>query len=151
MSKMILSLAASVLILSGCSSIGLGSGKLSESEKLTIIDMARYTITRMKKNRKFATAAEADMINKTMPDVKVLYSGPRQGKMTMSWELNNKTINFVYSGEFLTDKAMWKMGISKHTYKVSKKAVNPFQKHTKVAPDDFDDLRGNSKTIGNKR
>ena len=147
MSKMILSLAASVLILCGCSSIGLDSGKLSESEKLTIIDMARYTITRMKKNKKFATAAEANMINTTMPDVKVLYSGPRQGKMTMSWELKNKTINFVYSGEFLTDNAMWKMGISKHTYEVSKKRVNPFQKHVKVVPTDFDDLRKNSKTI----
>ena len=151
MGKIVLSLVASILFLCGCTSINLDSGKLSESEKLTIIDMARYTITKMKKNKKFASAAEADIINKTMPEVKVLYNGPRQGKMTMSWELKNKTINFVYSGEFLTDKAMWKMGISRHTYKISKERVNPFQKHIKVEVSDFDDLRRKSKAIGNKR
>ena len=95
--------------------------------------------------------AGADIINKTMPEVKVLYSGPRQGKMIMSWGFKNKTINFVYSGEFLTDKAMWKMGISRHTYKISKERVNPFQKHIKVEVSDFDDLRRKSKAIGNKR
>ncbi|MBU8902722.1 MAG: hypothetical protein KOO69_08280 [Victivallales bacterium] len=151
MGKIILSLATSVLFLCGCTSVNLDSGKLSESEKLTIIDMARYTITKMKKNKKFASAAEADIISKTMPEVKVLYSGPRQGKMTMSWELKNKTINFVYSGEFLTDKAMWKMSISKHIYKISKKRVNPFQKHIKIEATDFDDLRRKSKTTENKR
>lgn len=142
MGKAVLFLVVSILILSGCSSTGLDSGKLSESEKLTIIDMARYTITGIKKNQKFVNAADAEFIKKKMPEVKVLYNGPRQGKMTMSWALKSKTVNFVYSGKFLTDSAMWQMGIVKHDLHISRKKVNPFKKREKVDVKDFDDLRG---------
>jgi len=158
----------SVVFLCGCTS--LGSGKLSESEKLTIIDLARYTITQQ--NRKFVTFEEAAIINKEMPEVKIRYSGPREGKMTISWSIEEKTanmknkilnvkskignmkgktVNFVYSGKFLTDSAMWQMGIAKHTYIVSKKKTNPFRKHKKVEAADFDDLRGKDKVAGKKR
>jgi len=149
MKKIVLSLAASLLFLCACNS--LTSEKLSESEKLTIVDMARYTITKMEKNKKFATAAEADFINTNMPEVKVLYTGHRKGKMTMSWTCKNKTINFVYSGEFLTDRAMWKMGIVRHTLNKSKGKVDPLKKVKSANPADFDDLRVNMKNKAKKQ
>jgi hypothetical protein len=121
--------------------------KLSESEKLTIIDMARYAITRNSNNRKLITAAEAKEINQKMPDVRIRYNGPRRGRMVISWIMESKTVNFIYSGEFLTDSAMWQLGIARHDYKVSKEKVKSFTKHSKVKASDFDDLRfnGNSK------
>ena len=149
MQKSVVCLMLSVVFLCGCTSIGLGSGKLSESEQLTVIDMARYTITRQ--NRKFVTAEEAAFINKQMPEVKVRYSGSRQGKMLISWAMKNKTVNFVYSGKFLTDSAMWRMGIVKQKYSKSKNTANPFRKRKKVEAADFDDLRKKDKIVGNKR
>jgi len=151
MGKIVLLLVVSVLVFCGCNSISLDAGKLSESEKLTIIDMARYTITGMRKNKKFVSSAEADIINKKMPDVKVLYSGPRQGKMTISWPLESKTVNFVYSGKFLTDSAMWRMGITRYDKKISKKKINPLRKRERVEVSDFDDLRKTGGFPGNKR
>ena len=149
MQKSVICLMLSVVFLCGCTSIGLGSGKLSESEQLTVIDMARYTITQQ--NRKFVTAEEAAFINKQMPEVKVRYSGSRQGKMLISWAMKNKTVNFVYSGKFLTDSAMWRMGIVKRRYSKSKNKANPFRKRKKVEAADFDDLRKKDKIAGNKR
>lgn len=141
MKKNIICLVSSVLFLCGCASLDPDAGILSESEKLTIIDMARYAITKNRKNKKFITTAETELINKQMPDVKVRYSGPRQGRMLISWALKKKTVNFIYSGKFLTDSAMWEMGIVKHDYKISKKKANPFQKQKKVSAADFEDLR----------
>jgi len=170
MQKSVVCLMLSVVFLCGCTSIGLGSGKLSESEQLTVIDLARYTITRQ--NRKFVTAEEAAFINKEMPEVKIRYSGPREGKMTISWSIEEKTanmknkilnvkskigntkgktVNFVYSGKFLTDSAMWRMGIVKQKYSKSKNTANPFRKRKKVEAADFDDLRKKDKIVGNKR
>jgi len=154
MKKNVLSLVAGILLLCGCTSFD--SGILSESEKLTIIDMARYTITKMPKNTKFVTAVEADVINETMPKVKVRYTGRRQGKMFISWSVDKnkkegKTVNFVYSGKFLTDSAMWRMGIVKQKYSKSKNTANPFRKRKKVEAADFDDLRKKDKIVGNKR
>ena len=138
MQKSVVCLMLSVVFLCGCTSIGLGSGKLSESEQLTVIDLARYTITRQ--NSKFVTAEEAAFINKEMPEVKVRYSGPREGKMTISWAMKNKTVNFVYSGKFLTDSVMWRMGITRYDKKISKNTANPFRKRKKTQVSDFDDL-----------
>ncbi len=154
MEKMVLTLATAVLLLCGCSS--LDSGILSESEKLTIIDMARYTITKMPKNKKFVTAAEADAINKKMPEVRVRYTGPRQGKMFISWSVDSndkegKTVNFVYSGKFLTDSAMWRMGIVKYKKHKSKKKVNPYHKVKGVEGADFKDLMKKNVILGKKR
>ena len=149
MQKSVICLMLSVVFLCGCTSIGMGSGKLSESERLTVVDMARYTITQQ--NRKFVTAEEAAFINKQMPEVKVRYSGSRQGKMLISWAMKNKTVNFVYSGKFLTDSAMWRMGIVKQKYSKSKNKANPFRKRKKVEVADFDDLRKKNKMAGNKR
>jgi hypothetical protein len=139
MQKIVVCLVLSALFVSGCTS--LDSEKLSEFDQLTVIDMARYTITQQ--NRKFVSAEEAAHINKQMPEVKIRYSAPREGKMLISWPLKNKTVTFVYSGKFLTDSAMWEMGIIKHDYRVSKKKINPFSKRKKVEATDFNDLRGN--------
>ena len=148
MGKALLSLTAGILLLCGCTS--LKSDKLNDSEKLTVVDLARYTITKMPKNRKFVTATEAAFINKTMPEVKVHYTGPRQGKMLISWTLANKskkagkTVNFVYSGKFLTDEVMWRMGIVKHVYDRSKNKTNPYRKIKDVSKSDFKELRKKS-------
>ncbi|MDD5597670.1 MAG: hypothetical protein PHV82_06980 [Victivallaceae bacterium] len=134
-----------ILILCGCSSI---DGSLSESEKITIIDMARYTITRQ--NKKFVTDQEAAEINKTMPEVRIHYTGPRQGKMWISWSLDKKKINFVYSGEFLTDSAMWQMWIAKYKYATSKEKMDPFHKRPQATAADFADLRKKDKVVPRK-
>ena len=147
MQKLVVCLALSVLFVCGCTS--LNSDKLSEFDQLTVIDMARYTITQQ--NRKFVTAEEAAHINKQMPEVKIRYSAPREGKMLISWPMKNKTVNFVYSGKFLTDSAMWRMGIVKHKYSKSKNIKNPFSKHKKVEAADFNDLRKKDRIVGNKR
>ena len=154
MGRIFLTLTAGILLLSGCSSFD--SGILSESEKLTIIDMARYTITKMPKNKKFVTPAEADAINKTMPKVKVRYTGPRQGKMFISWSVDSndkegKSVNFVYSGRFLTDSAMWRMGIVKYKKQKSKEKVNPYRKIRGVEGADFKDLMKKNVILGKKR
>ena len=154
MEKIILALMAGVLLSCGCTSFD--SGILSEPEKLTIIDMARYTITKMSKNKKFITAAEAKVINKTMPEVKIRYTGPRQGKMYISWSIDNdkedgKTVNFVYSGKFLTDSAMWQMGIVKYKRQESKNKVNPYHKVKDVEGSDFKDLMRKDVVLGKKR
>ena len=154
MVKMVLALTAVILLLCGCSSFD--SGILSESEKLTIIDMARYTITQMPKNKKLVTAAEADAINRTMPEVKVRYTGSRQGKMYISWSVptndkEGKTVNFVYSGRFLTDSAMWRMGIVKYKKHKSKEKVNPYHKVKGVEGADFKDLVKKNVMLGKKR
>lgn len=155
MGKMVLSFTAVIiLLLCGCSSFD--SGILSDSEKLTIIDMARYTITKMPKNKKFVTEAEADAINKKMPEVKIRYTGPRQGKMYISWSVDTndkegKTVNFVYSGKFLTDSAMWRMGIVKYKKNKSKEKVNPYRKIKGVEGTDFQDLVKQNVFLGNKR
>jgi len=154
MGKTVFTLTAGILLLCGCSSFD--SGILSDSEKLTIIDMARYTITRMPKNKKFVTPVEAAAINKTMPEVKIRYTGPRQGKMYISWSVDTnakegKTINFVYSGEFLTDDAMWRMGIVKYKKHESKKKVNPYHKIKGVEGADFRDLLKKNVVLGKKR
>ncbi len=154
MGKNVLSLVAGILLLCGCTSFD--SGILSESEKLTIIDMARYTITKMPKNTKFVTTAEADVINETMPEVKVRYTGLRQGKMFISWSVDKnkeegKTVNFVYSGKFLTDDAMWRMGIVKYKKAKSKKKVNPYSKIKDVEGTDFNDLMKKNVIVGGKR
>ena len=133
-----------LLLFCGCASMNIDDSKLSESDKLTIIDMARYTITQNSNNRKLVTAAEANEINKKMPDVRIRYSGPRQGRMIISWVMKSKTVNFIYSGEFLTDNAMWQLGIARHDYKVSKEKVKTFTKQAKVKASDFDDLRFNN-------
>lgn len=152
MGKIVLFLTAGILLLCGCAS--LDSETLSESEKLTVVDMARYTITKMPKNRKFVNSMEASFINKTMPEVKVHYTGPRQGKMFISWILinknkkNGKTVNFIYSGKFLTDDAMWRMGIVKHVYDRSKKKINPYRKVRDVKDADFKELRKKSMIPG---
>ncbi len=146
MRKIIFSLYITALFLCGCAS--LDSGKLSEFDQLTIIDMARYTITGNRKNKKFVTAAEGAAINKKMPEVKIRYTGPRQGRMLISWQLKNKTVNFVYSGQFLTDRAIWQMGIIKHDSSISKNEVDPFRKRRNAVSSDFDGLRKKDKTIG---
>ena len=152
MGKIVLFLVAGILLLCGCTS--LDSETLSESEKLTVVDMARYTITKMPKNGKFVNSMEASFINRTMPEVKVRYTGPRQGKMFISWTLmnknkkNGKTVNFIYSGKFLTDDAMWRMGIVKHTYDRSKKRTNPYRKVRDVKDADFKELRKKSMIPG---
>jgi hypothetical protein len=151
MGKIVLFLTAGVLLLCGCSSMNIDSGKLSESEKLTIVDMARYTITKMRKNKKFVTMEEAAVINKKMPDIKIKYDAPREGKMMISWPLKTKTVNFVYSGKFLTDSAMWRMGIAKHDYRVSKTRTNPYSKVKDVNESDFNDLRKKAKKSNKKR
>jgi hypothetical protein len=138
MQKNVLCLVLSVVCLCGCASFD--SAKLSEFDQLTVIDMARYTITKMQKNKKFVTAVEAAHINKQMPEVKIHYSAPREGKMLMSWPMKNKTVNIVYSGKFLTDSAMWQMGIVKHNYSINKKKSNPFSKYKKMDATDFKDL-----------
>ncbi|MDD5698035.1 MAG: hypothetical protein PHH77_05415 [Victivallaceae bacterium] len=130
----------------GCTSMGPDSGKLSEAEQLTVIDLARYTITRNRKNQQLVTAAERDIINKRLPEVKIRYTGPRQGRMAMSWMLDGKTINFIYGGHFLTDSASWEMGIVRHDYRISKNKVDPFRKRKNAVPSDFDDLRKKGKT-----
>ena len=155
MGKTVLSLIAGILLLCGCAS--LESDKLSDSEKLTVIDLARYTITQMPKNKKFVNPMEAAFINKTMPEVKIHYTGPRQGKMLISWTLlsknkkTGKTVNFVYSGKFLTDDIMWRMGIVKHVYNRSKKKVNPYRKIKGVESADFKDLMKKDVLIGGKK
>jgi hypothetical protein len=131
---------AVILLLSGCSSVDIDSGKLSDKDKITIIDMARYAITGNEKNKKFVTAEERDKINREMPIVKIHYTGYREGQMIMSWELAKKTINFKYSGKFLTDSAMWQMRITKHDYSVSKDKKDPFRARTKAMPKDFEGL-----------
>jgi len=134
-----------VLVLCGCSSI---DGKLSESEKITIIDMARYTITRQ--NKKFVTDREAARINKDMPEVRIHYTGSRRGKMWISWSLDKKKINLIYSGEFLTDGAMWQLGIAKYKYATSKEKTDPFYKRPQATAADFADLRKKDKTVPGK-
>jgi len=144
MQKIVLLAATVVLFLSGCASFD--SETLSESEQLTVIDMARFTITGMKKNKKFVTLTEAAYINKNMPEVKIKYTGPRQGKMTISWALESsplkgKVVNFVYSGKLLTDSAMWRMGIVKYDKSKSKTKTNILNKKKKVGAAYFKDLR----------
>ena len=153
MQKIVLLATAVVLFLSGCASFD--SETLSESEQLTVIDMARFTITGMEKNKKFVSLAEAAYINKNMPEVKIKYTGPRQGKMTISWTLESRTlkgklenrllkgkvVNFVYSGKFLTDSAMWRMGIVKYEENKSKKKTKMLDKNKKVGAAYFKDLR----------
>lgn len=134
-----------VLLLCGCGSI---DGQLSESEKITIIDMARYTVTTQ--NKKFVTDREAAQINKEMPEVRIHYTGPRQGRMWMSWSLEKKKVSLVYSGEFLTDRAMWEMGIAKHAYEISKEKVDPYHQRSKTSVEDFADLRRKDKAAAGK-
>ena len=153
MQKIVLLASLFVLFLSSCASFD--SEKLSESEQLTVIDMARFTITGMEKNKKFVSMTEAAYINKNMPEVRIKYTGPRQGKMTISWTLESKAskgklgsrlskgkvVNFVYSGEFLTDSAMWRMGIVKYEENKSKKKTSMLDKSKKIGAEDFKGLR----------
>ena len=134
------------LFLCACTSLDMNSRKSSESEKITIIDMARYTLTQQSKNRRLISVAEAIRINKETPEVKIRYTGHRQGRMMISWSLENKRVNLIYSGKFLSDSAMWELSIAKHARQISKKKVNPYAKRKSVEEKDFADLRKN-KTV----
>ena len=149
--KRMILVALGMLMLCGCTSMSIDDGKLSESDKLTVIDMARYTITQNSNNRKLVTAAEAEEINKKMPDVRIRYTGPRRGRMVISWVMSKKTVNFIYSGEFLTDNAMWQLGIIKHDLKISREKVKPDAKHAKATVADFEDLRSNKSSKTSKK
>ena len=141
MQKIIFSLFICGVFLCGCTSVSTDSGKLTETEQLTIVDIARYTITQNRKNKRFVTDQEAAIISKQMPEVKIHYTGPRQGRMYISWHLKHKSINFVYSGNFLANTAMWQMTIAKHDSKLSKKKVKISDKIPQATEKDFSDLR----------
>lgn len=131
-----------IMIFCGCSSL---SGKLSDSEQLTLIDIARYTIT--KQNRKFVTAKEANEINNKMPEVRIHYTGPKQGKIWISWDLDEKKINFTGYGELVPEHIMWQMYIAKHKSKVSKKELDPFRRRPPARTEDFAGLLKKDKII----
>jgi hypothetical protein len=108
----------------GCSSARPGefssSDRLTEKEQEDLINFARFFLTR---GNKFATSDQKTYINFTKPEFTILYTGPKQGKATMSWKLKTKTIRAIASGKLLSDDMRWQVKVAKHSnIKITKNA-----------------------------
>lgn len=141
MQKFVYLLSACILFCTGCASIT-GSDILSDSEIDEVIDIARYIATSPLKDNKTTVVSRAEVaqIKQTRPKVKIQYTGPRQGKMALRWQLKTKAVNLIYTGKFLTNDVSWKMSIAKHKTTQSKKKLDPFRQREQLKPQDFNDM-----------
>ncbi len=119
---------------------------LTEKESTDLVTVARFII--LKNSKKFINDQEKIIIETQQPDVKTSYSGPKTGKMTITWSFPNRDLRIIASGELLSGSRGWRVTVVK---KDPKWETNQnLVKKGKVEQKDFQDLvndQPSSKTL----
>lgn len=110
--------------------------KLTEKESADLVTVARFIILR--NSKRFVNDQEKNLIETQQPDVKTSYSGPKTGKMTITWSFPNRDVRIIASGELLSGSRGWRVSVVKKELKweTNKELV----KKGKVEQKDFQDL-----------